>query len=103
MGGAENSAVAGYDSRRVDAKMTWPWVSKSTMAKVLVPCLLVAALVAACSSSPAAASDSVGGSADRSRVLLGGTFEGHKGRCSTIQSAVNAARPGDWVLVGPGD
>jgi hypothetical protein len=32
-----------------------------------------------------------------------GTFEGHAGRYPTIQSAVDAARPGDWILVGPGD
>jgi hypothetical protein len=36
-------------------------------------------------------------------VLLVGTFHGVKGQYSTIQSAVDAARPGDWILVGPGD
>jgi len=37
------------------------------------------------------------------RVLRVGTFHGVKGQYSTIQSAVDAARPGDWVLVAPGD
>ena len=36
-------------------------------------------------------------------VLLVGTFDGHAGKYTTIQSAVNAAKPGDWILVGPGD
>jgi hypothetical protein len=37
------------------------------------------------------------------RVLRVGTYHGHKGTYATIQSAVNAAAPGDWILVGPGD
>jgi hypothetical protein len=37
------------------------------------------------------------------RVLRVGTWRGVKGQFSTIQAAVNAARPGDWVLVAPGD
>jgi hypothetical protein len=37
------------------------------------------------------------------RVLLVGTWHHHRGHYRTIQSAVDAARPGDWVLVGPGD
>jgi hypothetical protein len=37
------------------------------------------------------------------RVLLVGTYHGIRGQYSSIQAAVNAARPGDWILVGPGD
>jgi hypothetical protein len=37
------------------------------------------------------------------RVLQVGTYRGHKGAYASIQSAVNAAAPGDWILVGPGD
>ncbi len=37
------------------------------------------------------------------KVLLVGTFHGKAGRYRAIQSAVDAARPGDWILVGPGD
>jgi hypothetical protein len=36
-------------------------------------------------------------------VLTVGTFDGHAGKYRSIQSAVDAARPGDWILVGPGD
>ncbi len=37
------------------------------------------------------------------KVLLVGAYEGHKGTCATIQEAVDAVRPGGWVLIGPGD
>ena len=37
------------------------------------------------------------------RVLRVGSFHGIKGQFKSIQVAVNAARPGDWVLIGPGD
>ena len=41
--------------------------------------------------------------ASATRVLRVGTFKGKRGRYKTIQGAVNAARPGDWILIGPGD
>lgn len=37
------------------------------------------------------------------QVLRVGTWNGIAGTFSTIQDAVNAAQPGDWILVGPGD
>ena len=37
------------------------------------------------------------------KVLLVGTYHGKAGQYASIQSAVNAAQPGDWILVGPGD
>jgi hypothetical protein len=37
------------------------------------------------------------------RVLLVGTYKGVHGQYQTIQSAVDAAHPGDWILIGPGD
>ena len=37
------------------------------------------------------------------KVLLVGEFHGKKGRYHSIQEAVNAAKEGDWILVGPGD
>jgi hypothetical protein len=43
------------------------------------------------------------GSAIGGRALLVGTFNGIPGQYSTIQAAVNAAQPGDWILVAPGD
>jgi len=37
------------------------------------------------------------------RVLRVGTYHGIPGQYRSIQAAVDAAKPGDWVLVGPGD
>jgi|SRR5579884_535018 len=37
------------------------------------------------------------------KVLLVGSYHGIKGKYRTIQAAVNAAKPGDWILIGPGD
>ncbi len=37
------------------------------------------------------------------RVLLVGTYKGIHGQYESIQAAVDAARPRDWILVGPGD
>jgi hypothetical protein len=53
--------------------------------------------VAALSTAPA------GAASTKPRVLLVGTLNGKKGNYTTIQSAVEAAKPGDWVLVAPGD
>ena len=54
--------------------------------------LLTGAALASCSSG--------GGS---TAVLLVGTYNGKAGQYTTIQSAVNAAQPGDYILVAPGD
>jgi hypothetical protein len=54
--------------------------------------LIVAALAAAVLAPQAAA-----------RVLRVGTFHGIPGRYTSIQAAINAAKPGDWILVAPGD
>jgi hypothetical protein len=37
------------------------------------------------------------------RALLVGTFHGIPGQYATIQAAVDAAQPGDWILIAPGD
>ncbi len=37
------------------------------------------------------------------KVLLVGSYHGIAGQFSSIQAAVTAAHPGDWVLIGPGD
>jgi hypothetical protein len=57
----------------------------------------VAALVLACSSSSSQPPPPSG------RALLVGTYKGIAGQYTTIQSAVDAAAPGDWILVAPGD
>jgi hypothetical protein len=36
-------------------------------------------------------------------VLAVGKFAGKTGDYKSVQAAINAAQPGDWVLVGPGD
>src|SRR5437764_11092078 len=42
-------------------------------------------------------------SATGPRVLRVGTWHGIRGTFRSVQAAVDAAKPGDWVLVGPGD
>jgi len=37
------------------------------------------------------------------KVLRVGSFHGIKGQFTSIQAAVDAAKPGDWILIGPGD
>jgi len=37
------------------------------------------------------------------KVLRVGSFHGVTGQYPTIQAALKAARPGDWILIGPGD
>src|SRR5205823_1739880 len=37
------------------------------------------------------------------RVLRVGSWHGSPGQFHAIQDAVDAAKPGDWILVGPGD
>jgi hypothetical protein len=41
--------------------------------------------------------------ASSTQVLTVGTFNGKKGMYTSIQAAVNAAKPGAWILVAPGD
>ena len=36
-------------------------------------------------------------------VLLVGSYDGMRGQYASLQAAVDAAQPGDWILVGPGD
>ena len=50
-----------------------------------------------------AAAWSGGAAAQGPSVLRVGSWNGVKGQFSTIQAAVDAAKPGDWILVGPGD
>src|SRR5262249_26548933 len=39
----------------------------------------------------------------RSRPLLAGSWHGARGAYTSIEAAVDEAKPGDWILVGPGD
>src|SRR5215470_10540192 len=53
---------------------------------------LVAGVLVAVASVPAHAA-----------VLRVGTWKGRPGAYTSIQDAVDAARPGDWILIAPGD
>src|SRR6266446_4869838 len=79
----------GYMKRRLASmvRMRAPW-----RRAVLLASLVVAAAFAA--------SPSLAGSVHVWRV---GTYRGISGQFQTIQAAVDAARPGDWILVAPGD
>jgi hypothetical protein len=70
------------------------WISRTPMwRRVLVAggvCVLVAEGVCVARAAPGA-------------VLRVGSYQGIPGQYSSIQAAVDAARPGDWVLIGPGD
>ena len=74
------------------------WISRAPMwrsRRVLVAggvCMLVAGGVCVARAAPFPAA-----------VLLVGSYQGIPGQYSSIQAAVDAARPGDWVLIGPGD
>lgn len=63
----------------------------------------VLACVAVCSGLAAAVPGAAAGAKGHGRVLLVGTFHGKRGRYSTIQAAVDASKPGDTILIGPGD
>ncbi len=63
-------------------------------ASALAAVVVGSALLASCSSSGTTASG---------KVLLVGTYRDHAGKYSSIQAAVDAAQPGDWILVAPGD
>jgi hypothetical protein len=41
--------------------------------------------------------------ASAQQVLRVGSFHGIPGQFASIQAAIDAAKPGDWILVGPGD
>src|ERR1039458_4408015 len=94
-GGAGGSSIAGgcQMDQVMRSRSTW----RAGMA--IGACVLAGGVLSACSSSsPSGTSGSTS-----AKVLLVGTFNGHAGQYSTIQSAVNAEQPGDWILVAPGD
>jgi hypothetical protein len=63
--------------------------------------LALAVIASACSASTGSGGASSTGVAGH--ALLVGTFRGKQGQYTSVQAAVNAARPGDWVLIAPGD
>ncbi len=61
---------------------------------------LTAGLLAVASSTQAQAGNAQG---PKAKVWTVGTWHGKAGRFSTIQAAVDAASPGDWIVIAPGD
>ncbi len=72
----------------------------SRLASVLGASLLFGVVAAGCAGPATPATKTVPFSKN---VLLVGTYKGKAGGYRTIQAAVTAARPGDWILVAPGD
>jgi hypothetical protein len=71
---------------------------------VLVSAVVIGGgMLAACSSSSTSSGTTSPSGSGSGTVLLVGTFNGHAGKYKTIQSAVDAAKSGDWILVAPGD
>jgi hypothetical protein len=62
---------------------------RTRLGAATVACCIIAALAAA---GPAAAA-----------IRRVGTYNAVKGGYKTIQAAVTASKPGDWILIGPGD
>ncbi|NNN21261.1 MAG: hypothetical protein HKL80_04580, partial [Acidimicrobiales bacterium] len=72
--------------------------------RILVALIAAGGVLAACSSSSNSGTpNNYSSSTPTGHVLLVGTLNGVHGQYSTIQAAVNAAKPGDWILVAPGD
>ena len=82
---------------------------RGRLAEVLAAVLAGAACAAAVGSGAAAQAavntcvPSTQAHPPKNRVLRVGAFNGRKGQCRTIQEAVDAAAPGNWILIGPGD
>jgi hypothetical protein len=68
------------------------------MQRTHIVCL---AAVAAVLALPLTA-DAQGTAVSGPRVLQVGTYRGQQGTYTTIQAAVDAASPGDWILIAPG-
>ncbi|HEX7444083.1 MAG TPA: hypothetical protein VF320_09360 [Acidimicrobiales bacterium] len=90
--------MGGSGVRQVRNRFTWGRLRRPGVA--LATCVMGAGLLAACSSSSTSSSTTA---APSGKVLLVGTFHGHAGQYTSIQSAVDAAKSGDWILVAPGD
>jgi hypothetical protein len=63
---------------------------------------LAGGLVTSCT-SPGTTASAAGEGRPGAHVLLVGMFNGVPGKYHSIQAAVDAAHPGDWILVAPGD
>jgi hypothetical protein len=69
-------------------------IATKLVRRTSIAAVVLAGTAAAAALSPAAAS---------AKVLLVGSYHGISGQYTSIQDAVDAAKPGDWILIGPGD
>jgi hypothetical protein len=76
-------------------------VTRTGWTAVFGAVILVGAMLATW--APAQATTTHSPAWGKGKVLLVGTYDGKRGPYWTIQQAVDAAKPGDWILVGPGD
>jgi hypothetical protein len=81
-------------TRAISASAHWRAV---TAAAVLVLLTIGVSGVAAAAPAGSAAPG------QKPRVLTVGTFDGKPGEFQSIQAAVDAASPGDWIVIAPGD
>ena len=73
--------------------MSGRWAVRALVVTVTLSMSMIGlSAIASSASSPAAP-----------KVLLVGTYKGIHGQYTSVQAAVNAAAPGDWILVAPGD
>jgi hypothetical protein len=94
------------ERRRLRPRRLAPVVALATLLVVTAAAATAAtaAIASAIATAVAGASPAASPAAGHApRVLRVGTYHGIAGRYRTIQAAIDAARPGDWVLVGPGD
>jgi hypothetical protein len=77
------------------------------LVQLRIAALAATALVAGCAfEAVAQAAPSAAGarpSKAEHRVRLVGSYNGNAGQYGSLQEAVDAAHPGDWILIGPGD
>jgi hypothetical protein len=73
------------------------WRAATVAAAVLV--LLTMGMGGVAAAAPAGGA----GPGQKPRVLTVGTLDGKRGEFQSIQAAVDAASPGDWIVIAPGD
>jgi hypothetical protein len=76
---------------------------KRNLARVTVLLAVTGIVAAGCSTAAPKPSSTAKASPPSDKVLLVGTYKGKTGGFSSIQAAVDKAKPGDWILIAPGD
>ena len=71
--------------------------------QILLTALAVATAAATTAAAGSRRTAEVAHGTPARHVLLVGSWHGKPGEFGSIEAAVEAARPGDWILIGPGD